>query len=132
MKWTTKQIIYFLYSIVSFVFLAFWASEPSFFPYSNSWSFIAVFAIFIVALPIVFFSRRKDLYYELCIKNKGILYSQAACLFILEFIIYMNQKGEFLSSPHTIEVFTWMLTLALFISIIRVIRPLTFEEWSNK
>lgn len=131
MKWTTKQIIYFIYSIVSFVFLAVWASEPSFFPYFDSWTFVGVFAILFVALPIVFLFRSKKLYYELGIKNKGLLYSQAVCLFILEFIIYMNQKGEFLNSPHTIEVFTWMLTLTLFLSIIRVIRPLNFEEWSN-
>ena len=44
----------------------------------------------------------------------------------------MNQKDEFLNFPHTIEVFTWRLVLILFLSIIRVIRPLTFEEWSNK
>ena len=64
MKWTTKQIIYFLYSIISFVFLAVWASEPSFFPYFDSWTFIGVFAIFFVALPIVFFLDVKT-----CIMN---------------------------------------------------------------
>ena len=132
MKWTNNQIIYFTYSVISFVFLALWASEPTFLPNLDSWPVIGVFAIIFVALPLVILFRRKDLMYEIAIKNKGLLYSQAVCLFILEFIIYINQKDEFLNSPHTMKVFTWMLTLVLFISIIRVIRPLTFEEWSNK
>ena len=132
MKWTTNQIIFFTYSVISFVFLSLWASEPTFFPNLESWPVIGVFAIIFVALPLAFLFRRKDLMYEIAIKNKGLFYSQAVCLFILEFIIYINQKGEFLNSPHTMNVFTWMLTLILFLSIIRVIRPLTFEEWSNK
>ena len=132
MKWTTNQLIYFTYSIVSFVFLALWASEPSFIPSLESWPVIGVFAIIFVVLPMVFLFRRKDLMYELAIKNKVLLYSQAICLFILEFIIFINQKNEFLNSPHTMKVFTWMLTLVLFMSIIRVIRPLTFKEWSKQ
>ena len=132
MKWTTNQIIYFTYSIVSFIFLALWSSEASFLPNLESWTLIGVFAIIFVALPFVFLFRRKDLFYELGIKNKGLLYSQAVCLFILEFILHINQKDEFLNSPPSMELFTWMLTLALFLSIIRVIRPLDFEEWSNR
>ncbi len=132
MKWTANQIIYFTYSIVSFIFIALWASEPSFLPNLYSWQLIGVFAIIFIALPLFFLFRRKKLMYELAIKNKGLLYSQAVCLFFLEFIIYINQKGEFLNSPHTMKVFTWVLTLVLFLSIIRVIRPLTFKEWSNQ
>ena len=132
MKWTTNQIIYFTYSIISFIFLALWSSEASFLPNHESWTLIGVFVIIFLALPLVFLLRRKDLFYELAIKNKGLLYSQAVCLFILEFIIYINQKNEFFNSPHSMELFTWMLTLTLFISIIRVIRPLDFEEWSNQ
>lgn len=132
MKWTTNQLIYFIYSIISFIFLALWSSEASFLPNADSWELIGVFAILFLALPLVFLLRRKDLFYELAIKNKGLLYSQAVCLFILEFIIYINQKDEFLNSPHSMELFTWMLTLALFLSIIRVIRPLDFKEWSNQ
>jgi len=132
MKWTTNQLIYFIYSIISFIFLALWSSEASFLPNADSWELIGVFAILFLALPLVFLLRRKDLFYELAVKNKGLLYSQAVCLFILEFIIYINQKDEFLNSPHSMELFTWMLTLALFLSIIRVIRPLDFKEWSNQ
>tara|TARA_B100000900_G_scaffold329131_1_gene289514 strand:+ start:383 stop:781 length:399 start_codon:yes stop_codon:yes gene_type:complete len=132
MKWTTNQIIYFTYSVVSFVFLALCSSGASFLPNLESWTLIGVFAVIFVVLPLFFLFRRKDLFYEIAIKNKGLLYSQAVCLFILEFILYINQKDEFLNSPHSMELFTWMLTLALFLSIIRVIRPLTFEEWSNK
>tara|TARA_Y100001933_G_C18604191_1_gene399318 strand:+ start:107 stop:505 length:399 start_codon:yes stop_codon:yes gene_type:complete len=132
MKWTTNQIIYFTYSVISFIFLALWSSEASFLPNLHSWTLIGVFALIFVGLPLFFFYRRKNLYYEVAIKNKGLLYSLAVCLFILEFLIYKNQKDEFLNSPHSMEVFTWMLTLILFLSVIRVIRPLTFEEWSNK
>ena len=132
MKWTTNQIIYFTQSVISFVFVALWASKPTFLPNLDSWPVIGVFAIIFVALPLVILFRRKDLMYEIAIKNKGLLYSQAVCLFILEIIIYINQKDEFLNSPHTMKVFTWVLTLVLIISIIRVIRPLTFEEQSNK
>ena len=132
MKWTTNQIIYFTYSIVSFIFLALWSSEASFLPNLESWTLIGVLAIIFVALPHTFLFRRKDLFYELSIKNKGHLYSYAICLAILEFVILINQKDEFLNSPHTLGVFTWMLKLALFISIVRVIRPLSFEEFSNK
>lgn len=132
MKWTTNQIIYFTYSIVSFVFLALWSSKASFLPNLESWTLIGVFAIIFVALPHTFLFRRKDMFYEIAIKNKGHLYSYAICLAILEFVILINQKDEFLNSPHSMEVFTWMLTLILFLSVIRVIRPLTFEEWSNK
>ena len=131
MKWTANQIIYFTYSIISFIFLTLWSSEASFLPNLESWTLIGVFALIFLALPLAFLLRRKDLFYALAIKNKGLLYSQAICLFILEFVIYINQKNEFLNSPHSMELFTWMLTLALFISIIRVIRPLSFEEWSN-
>ena len=132
MKWTTNQLIYFIYSIISFIFLALWSSEASFLPNTDSWELIGVFTILFLALPLVFLLRRKDLFYELAIKNKGALYSQAVCLFILEFIIYINQKDEFLNSPHSMELFTWMLTLALFLTIIRAIRPLDFKEWSNQ
>jgi hypothetical protein len=132
MKWTTNQIIYFTYSIISFIFLALWSSEASFLPNLESWTLIGVFALLFVTLPLVFLLRKKELFYELAIKNKGLLYSQAVCLFILEFVIFINQKEELLNSAHTLEVFTWMLKLTLFITIIRIIRPLTFEEWFNK
>ena len=132
MKWNTNQIIYFTYSILSFIFLALWTSEASFLPNLESWTLIGVFAIIFVALPLVFLLRKKDLFYELAIKSKGLLYSQAVCLFILELILYINQKDEFLNSPHSMELFTWMLTLSLFISIIRALRPLAFKEWSNQ
>ena len=132
MKWTTNQIIYFTYSIISFIFLALWSSKASFLPNLESWTLIGVFAIIFIALPHTVLFRRRDLFYELAIKNKGHLYSHAICLAILEFVIFINQKDAFLNSPHTLEVFTWMLKLALFISIVRVIRPLSFEEFSNK
>ena len=44
----------------------------------------------------------------------------------------LNQKGAFLNTPYFMELYTWMLMLALFFSVIRVIRPLTFEKWSSK
>ncbi len=132
MKWNINQIIYFIYSIISFIFLALWSAEASFLPDLQSWSIISVFAVIFVALPLVLLFRQKKFFYQTAIKNKGLLYSQAACLFILEFIVFINQKDPFLNSSHSLEIFIWMLKLALFLSIIRVIRPLTFEEWSNK
>ena len=96
MKWTTNQIIYFTYSIVSFIFLALWSSEASFLPNLESWTLIGVFAIEFIALPLVLLFRRKNLFYELAIKNKGLLYSHAVCIFILEFILHLNKKDAFL------------------------------------
>ena len=72
------------------------------------------------------------MFYEVAVKNKGALYSQAVSFFILQYILILNQKGAFLNTPHLMELYTWMLMLALFFSVIRVIRPLTFEEWSSK
>ena len=132
MKWTVNQLIYFTYSIISFIFLSLWSAEASFIPFPNSWEIIGVFAILFLALPLVLLLRRKNLFYELAIKNKGLLYSQAVCLFILQYILILNQKDAFLNTPHIMELYTWMLMLALFFSVIRVIRPLTFEEWSSK
>tara|TARA_Y100000766_G_C18787992_1_gene546732 strand:- start:480 stop:878 length:399 start_codon:yes stop_codon:yes gene_type:complete len=132
MKWTVNQLIYFTYSIISFIFLALWSAEASFIPVPVSWEIIGVFLILFLALPLALLLRRKNLFYELAIKNKGGLYSQAVCLFILQYILILNQKDAFLNTPHIMELYTWMLTLALFLSIIRVIRPLTFEEWSSK
>ena len=132
MKWTVNQLIYFTYSIISFIFLSLWSAEASFLPFPNSWEIIGVFAILFLALPLVLLLRRKNLFYELSIKNKGGLYSQAVSLFILQYILILNQKDAFLNTPHMMELYTWMLMLALFFSVIRVIRPLTFEEWSSK
>ena len=132
MKWTINQLIYFTYSIISFIFLSLWSAEASFIPVSTSWEIIGVFAILFLALPLVLLLRRKNLFYELAIKNKGLLYSQAVCLFILQYILILNQKDAFLNTPYYMELYTWMLMLALFFSVIRVIRPLTFEEWSSK
>ena len=132
MKWTVNQLIYFTYSIISFIFLSLWSAEASFIPVSTSWEIIGVFAILFLALPLVLLLRRKNLFYELAIKNKGLLYSQAVCLFILQYILILNQKDAFLNTPYSMELYTWMLMLALFFSVIRVIRPLTFEEWSSK
>ena len=132
MKWTVNQLIYFTYSIISFIFLSLWSAEASFIPFSTSWEIIGVFAILFLALPLVLLLRRKNLFYELSIKNKGLLYSQAVCLFILQYILILNQKDAFLNKPFFMELYTWMLMLALFFSVIRVIRPLTFEEWSSK
>ena len=132
MKWTVNQLIYFTYSIISFIFLSLWSAEASFIPVSTSWEIIGVFAILFLALPLVLLLRRKNLFYELAIKNKGLLYSQAVCLFILQYILILNQKNAFLNAPHLMELYTSMLTLGTFITIIRVIRPLTFEEWWTK
>ena len=132
MKRTFNQLIYFTYSIISFIFLSLWSAEASFIPFPNSWEIIGVFAILFLALPLVLLLRRKNLFYELAIKNKGVLYSQAVSLFILQYILILNQKDAFLNTPHIMELYTWMLMLALFFSVIRVIRPLTFEEWSSK
>ena len=132
MKWTVNQLIYFTYSIISFIFLSLWSAEASFIPFPNSWEIIGVFAILFLALPLVLLLRRKNLFYELAIKNKGVLYSQAVSLFILQYILILNQKHAFLNTPYYMELYTWMLMLALFFSVIRVIRPLTFEEWSSK
>ena len=132
MKWTFNQLIYFTYSIISFIFLSLWSAEASFIPFPNSWEIIGVFAILFLALPLVLLLRRKNLFYELAIKNKGVLYSQAVSLFILQYILILNQKDAFLNTPYYMELYTWMLMLALFFSVIRVIRPLTFEEWSSK
>ena len=132
MKWTVNQLIYFTYSIISFIFLSLWSAEASFLPFPNSWELIGVFAILFLALPLVLLLRRKNLFYELSIKNKGGLYSQAVSLFILQYILILNQKDAFLNKPFFMELYTWMLMLALFFSVIRVIRPLTFEEWSSK
>ena len=73
----------------------------------------------------------KEQYYELCVKNKSNLYSLAINLFIIEMVSFVNIKGQFLNSPQTIELFKWMIMLALFMTIIRVIRPLSLEEWSK-
>ena len=132
MKWTVNQLIYFTYSIISFIFLSLWSAEASFIPVSTSWEIIGVFAILFLALPFVLLLRRKNLFYELAIKNKGLLYSQAVCLFILQYILILNQKNAFLNAPHLMELYTSMLMLGTFITIIRVIRPLTFEEWWTK
>tara|TARA_Y100000589_G_scaffold210694_1_gene198750 strand:- start:348 stop:746 length:399 start_codon:yes stop_codon:yes gene_type:complete len=132
MKWTVNQLIYFTYSIISFIFLALWSAEATFIPIPISWEIISVFVILFLTIPLVLLLRRKNLFYELAIKNKGLLYSQAVCLFILQYILILNQKDAFLNTPHIMELYTWMLTLALFLSIIRVIRPMTFEEWSSK
>lgn len=132
MKWTVNQLIYFTYSIISFIFLSLWSAKASFIPFPNSWEIIGVFAILFLALPLVLLLRRKNLFYELAIKNKGALYSQAVSLFILQYILILNQKDAFLNTPYYMELYTWMLMLALFFSVIRVIRPLTFEEWSSK
>lgn len=132
MKWTVNQLIYFTYSIISFIFLSLWSAEASFIPVSTSWEIIGVFAILFLALPLVLLLRRKNLFYELSIKNKVGLYSQAVSLFILQYILILNQKDAFLNKPFFMELYTWMLMLALFFSVIRVIRPLTFEEWSSK
>ena len=132
MKWTVNQLIYFTYSIISFIFLALWSAEASFIPVSTSWEIIGVFILLFLAIPLVLLLRRKNLFYELAIKNKGLLYSQAVCLFILQYILIINQKNAFLNAPHLMELYTSMLTLGTFITIIRVIRPLTFEEWWTK
>ena len=132
MKWTVNQLIYFTYSIISFIFLSLWSAEASFIPVSTSWEIIGVFAILFLALPLVLLLRRKNLFYELAIKNKGLLYSQAVCLFILQYILILNQKNAFLNAPHLMELYTSMLTLGTLITVIRVIRPLTFEEWWTK
>ena len=132
MKWTINQLIYFTYSIISFIFLSLWSAEASFIPVSTSWEIIGVFAILFLALPLVLLLRRKNLFYELAIKNKGLLYSQAVCLFILQYILILNQKNAFLNAPHLMELYTSMLTLGTLITVIRVIRPLTFEEWWTK
>ena len=132
MKWTVNQLIYFTYSIISFIFLSLWSAEASFIPVSTSWEIIGVFILLFLAIPLVLLLRRKNLFYELAIKNKGLLYSQAVCLFILQYILIINQKNAFLNAPHLMELYTSMLTLALFIGVIRVIRPLTFEEWWTK
>ena len=93
--------------------------------------FIAVAGIFI-ATHVYIMNYNKDWYYEVNIKNNGFLYSQAIILFVLEFISYINSKEAFLSTPSTMEVFKWIITLALFLSIIRVIRPLSRNEWRPK
>ena len=59
MKWTFNQLIYFTYSIISFIFLSLWSAEASFIPFPNSWEIIGVFAILFLALPACFTSKKK-------------------------------------------------------------------------
>ena len=110
--------------------LLFYFGGSNFIPSSNIW-FIAVAGIFI-ATHVYIMNYNKDWYYEVNIKNNGFLYSQAIVLFVLEFISYINSKEAFLETPSTMEVFKWIITLALFLSIIRVIRPLSRNEWRPK
>ena len=132
MNWSPKQIIYFIYSVVSIIFCALWAAEASFLSFLNSWTWVGIFALFFLIIPLILVYRKRKFFYEISIKNKGLLYSQTVCLFILELLISINKKENFLNSPDSLELFTWMIKFALFISIIRVIRPLSFEEWSQK
>ena len=130
MNWSLPQILYASLFSITFIILALWSSGANFIPSSNIW-FIAVAGIFI-ATHVYIMNNNKDWYYEVNIKNNGFLYSQAIILFVLEFISYINSKEAFLSTPSTMEVFKWIITLALFLSIIRVIRPLTRNEWRPK
>ncbi len=130
MNWSLPQILYASLFSITFIILALWSSGANFIPSSNIW-FIAVAGIFI-ATHVYIMNYNKDWYYEVNIKNNGFLYSQAIILFVLEFISYINSKEAFLSTPSTMEVFKWIITLALFLSIIRVIRPLTRNEWRPK
>ena len=130
MNWSLSQILYASLFSITFIILALWSSGANFIPSSNIW-FIAVAGIFI-ATHIYIMNYNKDWYYEVNIKNNGFLYSQAIILFVLEFISYINSKEAFLSTPSTMEVFKWIITLALFLSIIRVIRPLSRNEWRPK
>ena len=130
MNWSLPQILYASLFSITFIILALWSSGANFIPSSNIW-FIAIAGIFI-ATHVYIMNYNKDWYYEVNIKNNGFLYSQAIILFVLEFISYINSKDEFLSTPSTMEVFKWIITLALFLSIIRVIRPLSRSEWRAK
>ena len=130
MNWSLPQILYASLFSITFIILALWSSGANFIPSSNIW-FIGVAGIFI-ATHVYIMNYNKDWYYEVNIKNNGFLYSQAIILFVLEFISYINSKEAFLSTPSTMEVFKWIITLALFLSIIRVIRPLSRNEWRPK
>ena len=130
MNWSLPQILYASLFSITFIILALWSSGANFIPSSNIW-FIAIAGIFI-ATHVYIMNYNKDWYYEVNIKNNGFLYSQAIILFVLEFISYINSKEAFLSTPSTMEVFKWIITLALFLSIIRVIRPLSRNEWRPK
>ena len=130
MNWSLSQILYAILFSITFIILALWSSGANFIPSSNIW-FIAVAGIFI-ATHVYIMNYKKDWYYEVNIKNNGFLYSQAIILFVLEFISYINSNEAFLSTPSTMEVFKWIITLALFLSIIRVIRPLSRSEWRPK
>ena len=130
MNWSLPQILYASLFSITFIILALWSSGANFIPSSNIW-FIAVAGIFI-ATHVYIMNYNKDWYYEVNIKNNGFLYSQAIILFVLEFISYINSKEAFLSTPSTMEVFKWIITLGLFLSIIRVIRPLSRNEWRPK
>ena len=130
MNCSFQQIIYNTLFAIAFVFLALLSSEANFLPLDNIWS-IAILGIFVVSHAYIF-SNKKDWYYNVSIQNKGGLYSHAVILFVLEFISYLNSKENFLSSPSTMEVFKCMITLILFLSIIRVIRPLSRDEWWAK
>tara|TARA_B100000902_G_C27311937_1_gene918953 strand:- start:150 stop:551 length:402 start_codon:yes stop_codon:yes gene_type:complete len=130
MKWSLQQVLYTSLFTITFIILALWSSEANFIPSSSIW-FIGVAGIFI-ATHVYIMNYNRDWYYEVNIKNNGFLYSQAIVLFVLEFISYLNSKEAFLGTPSTMEVFKWIITLALFLSIIRVIRPLSRSEWGPK
>ena len=130
MNWSFQQTLYTVLFTLAWIFLALFSSGANFLPANNIWT-ISIVGIFLVTHAYIL-NNKRDWYYELCIKNNGILYSQAIVLFVLEFISYLNAKEGFLGTPSTMEVFKWMITLALFLSIIRVIRPLERKEWSAK
>ena len=130
MNWSLPQVLYASLFSTTFIIMALWGSGANFIPSSNIW-FIAVTGVFI-ATHVYIMNYNRDWYYEVNIKNNGFLYSQAIILFVLEFISYINSKEAFLETPSTMEVFKWIITLALFLSIIRVIRPLSRNEWRPK
>ena len=127
MNWSTQQILYFFLSTISFILLALFAAEANFLPEMN-WLVGTILAVFLI-IHFYFLFKKREKFYELNIQNKGLLYSQAIALFVLELISFINAKEDFLNSAHTIELFKWMIMLGLFMSIIRVIRPLSFDEW---
>ena len=122
-----RSLLYNFCSTILIIFLVLFAAEATFLPESNGY----ILALLIIMLLSSFWMmfKKRQLYYDLTIKTKGLLYSQAIVVFALEMISYMNEKGDFLNTPSTLELFKWGLTLVLFLSIIRVIRPLSFEEW---